>query len=300
MEDIKVNLHGHFLPGFDAYWRDRTGIKDRNLAEALAEKCLEKELGIYAITDDCVPNRFETILTYARQFSEKSQYRLNAFGPNSFMLSYHGRNPEFSNRKTIFLRGQEIEANLAGRKVEVVSFGCDKIEDRMELDNLIEYCDGKTHLTIPHATACSIGGVGKEKLEELCNKDKILAVEHNPHLTLPSFPWKYLPKFSDFTIENNYNAMNTAWNLGVPIIANDDSNMPEHVGVAYTIFNTRDLDFDCEANLVKSLINNIKHKNFNAEKGYIGTNEFFRWAIWELQVREHILGMKKKWERKHL
>jgi hypothetical protein len=294
-EKIKVNLHGHFLPDYERWWRKEFGIKGENLAKVVTDKCLKRGIGISVITNEPAYSNFNQKSRF-ELFAEEAKviwgsYKSELISPNLLAISKNG--------KTVyFLDGQSIRVQSDGREVEILSFGSGKVPNNRSLEETLQYLSDKGLPAIAEHPLClDHYGMGEPKLEELCSDNKLLAVEHNAQLTLPNIPFSYLPKFQHYSRSRNTQAFEVAERNSVPVIANDDSNSITHIGTAYTEFSRTAIQYDSGDDMVQSLVSAISSKDFDAHKGYLSLPRWANWTIGKVLLKEQILGLKDSWER---
>ena len=149
---IMVNLHGHGLPDYSEKWKKKLGVSGRNTAEIIFERCIEKDIGIYAITNEPEfpkyreKTRYECVRNEAIELSSRLGYEFDTLGDNAFHLKL-SRNGE--EKETIFIRGQSLRitdkilktGNL--REYELLTFGRDGIQDFKSFDESFKYLNGE-------------------------------------------------------------------------------------------------------------------------------------------------------------
>ena len=287
---INVNLHGHVLAGFDDWWRKQYGISGQNLAGILADKCIEKDLKIYAITDDVFDNqngesRFSQIFEEARRLP--NNYYVERLGNNSFVVSKN-------NEDVYFIDGQSLTIKEKERNYELLTFGKSSLPEFNSFDESINYLHNEGLLAIAeHPLAEGHYGNMKEKLKELCGERKIDAVEYNGKIAVPNW-LSWMPKFKGFTRERNESATKIARSYDIPVIANDDSDTLAQIGCAYSIFPKEKIKFDNGNNLVQSIGELIKQNNFDIKEGYADFLDWIRFTVWNVTVKEQLLGLREK------
>jgi len=287
---INVNLHGHVLARFDNWWRKQYGISGQNLAGILTNKCIEKNLGIYAITDDVFGNqngksRFEQIFEEARKLSKN--YKIEKLGNNAFVVSKN-------EKEVYFIDGQSLTVKEGGRNYELLTFGKSSINEFNSFDETIKYLHGEGLSAIAeHPLAEGHYGNMREKLEELCAGKKIDAVEYNGKIAVPNW-LAWIPKFNGFTKKRNESAAKIARSYGIPVVANDDSDTLAQIGSAYSIFPKERIKFDNGENIVHSIGELIREDDFDIKKGYVDFLDWVKYAVWNVTLKEQLLGLRKK------
>jgi hypothetical protein len=294
-ETIKVNLHGHCLPDYGEWWKKQYGIEGRNLAQVFSDRCFEKGMGIYVLTNDPFwnfPNksRFQYVFEDAIKLAKKGEYKLETLRKNAFRIEKEGN-------EVIFLDGQSLRIREKGQEYELLTFGASGIQDFTSLNDAFNYLSdyglgavGEHPLAEGHH-----GPYGKEKLEELCAEGKLLAVEHNAKLSLPNW-LSPLPKFRGYTKNKNDQAAEIAEKYQTPVIANDDADTPPQIGAAYTIFPKKRIKIENGETITQDLIALIKEQDFETHKGYIGLFEWARFVVWNLILKESVLKLKERFE----
>lgn len=297
MTRIKVNLHGHIAPSFGAYWLERTGLAGKNLAEVVTDKCIEKGLGIYALTSEegghgvehC-EERGKYVFEQARQSKD---YELGKLDNVAFVIRR-----KRDGKEVYFIEGQTMSVRGEGRECEMLTFGSSSVPYGMNFQDTFAYLSDNGLPVIPeHALCETAGGIGEENLRRY--GERFLALEHNAQMALP-IAFKFVPKYKDFTRAQNSKVREIANELRLPVVANDDSNWPTYIGAAYNEFNRGDISFGNGRDIVNSLVKGVRDRRFEPYLGHVSTPNWMNWVVWELLVREMALGCKKRWERKHL
>ncbi len=299
METIKVNLHGHLLADFGPWWKRQFGIEGKNLAEVVAEKCFRKGIGIYAITNDSFWNftkksRFSYMVDYARSSSQ--QYKMDMLGQNAFIME-RGKN------QIVFLSGQSIRVRYSDREYELLTFGSDQIPNGMSFSNTfarLKY-DGLLGVAEHPFAEGHHGAMSENLLLELWNDGEIDAVEHNAKIAVPEF-LATLPirKFRDYSRKHNRHLAEIARSNNIPLIANDDSDGISHIGTAYTEFDINKIRLDKDENIIQDINKSIKNNDFTTHRGHLNVFSFMRYAAWILTIKDHGLGLRAKYDKKHL
>ncbi len=289
-----VNLHGHVLAGFDNWWRKQYGILGKNLAGILTDKCIEKNLNIYTITDDIFGNkngksRFIQIFEEAKDL--KKPYELQSLGNNSFIISKLGR-------ETYFLDGQSLNIFEKDRKYELLTFGRSGIQDFSSLDEAIRYLHGEGLSAIAeHALAEGHFGSMKQELIKLCLERKIDAVEYNSKIAVPNI-LRFLPIFKGFTKKRNQDAVEIARYYNIPVVANDDADTPMQIGAAYSIMQKEKIKLDNEDSIVQSINEVIKENDFDIHAGYANFSDWLKFTVLNVVIKERILKLKERYLRR--
>lgn len=288
---INVNLHGHLLAGFNPWWKKQFGIEGKNLAQVVTDKCIEKDLGIYAITNDFpqefqIKSRFSYMFDYAQRLP--LDYKLGKLGENAFVI-------EKDDKKIIYLNGQSINVIDSRRKYELLTYGTSKVPDGMNFSDTSSYLKDNGLLGIaehPFAEGHH-GSMPEERLIELWNKEYIDAVEFNGKIAVPK--WFSFGKFGEYSRKHNENLIEIAESNDIPIIANDDSDAVSHIGTAYTIFpNDKIRKYNNEV-IIQDLNSLIKSKDFEIKKDYLNFSEWLRYAVWILTIKDNLLGLREKY-----
>ncbi len=287
---VNVNLHGHVLARFDNWWRKQYGIQGKNLAGILVDICIQKNLEIYAITDDVFGNqngksRFEQIFEEAKRLPKN--YQIEKLGNNAFVVSKSEKEVYFIDGQSLIVRGDE-------RNYELLTFGKSGINKFNSFNEAIKYLHGEGLLAIAeHPLAKGHYGNMRKKLEELCYERKIDAVEHNGKIAVPNW-LSWMPKFNGFTKKRNESATKIAKDYGIPIVANDDSDTLVQIGSAYSIFPRERIKLDNGKNIVQSFGEVIRENDFDIHKGYTNFLDWIEYAVWNVALKEQLLGLRKK------
>jgi histidinol phosphatase-like PHP family hydrolase len=297
MEESKksnVNFHGHVLAGFDNWWRKQYGILGKNLAGILTDRCIEKNLDTYTITDDTFGNingksRFIQIFEEARQL--KKPYEVQLLGNNAFVISK-------DNRETYFLDGQSLNITESGRKYELLTFGKSGLPEFHSLDEAINYLHGEGFIAIAeHPLAEGHFGSMKQELIRLCEEKKIDAVEYNSKIAVPNI-LGFLPVFGGFTRKRNEDAVQIAEYYNIPVVANDDADTLLQIGAAYSIMDSERINRNNGDLMVQSLNELIKENKFDIHAGYANFSDWLKFTAWNVVVKERVLGLRRKYLEK--
>ena len=298
-QKIRASFHGHILADYGPWWRKQFGIEGRNLADVAADRCIEKGLDLYTITNETDFSNFAEVSRFQQIFDEatkkESDYYTDKIGENAFIME-----SEFDPRnKVIFLNGKSIRVADDGRIYELLTFGSSKIPDGMSFKDTSKYLHDNGLLSVaehPFAGGHH-GAISEEKILDLWQKRYIDAVEHNGKIAVPEF-LSSLPiqKFKDYSRGCNRRLESLANKYAIPMIANDDSDGISHIGTAYTEFDAKQINLDSDEDIVQSVNRLVVTGNFKTQKGYLGFLEFMRYAGWILTVKEHGLGLKEKYE----
>jgi histidinol phosphatase-like PHP family hydrolase len=293
-EKSNVNLHGHVLAGFDNWWRKQYRILGKNLAGILTDRCIEKNLEIYTITDDTFGNingksRFTQIFEEARQL--KNPYEAQLLGKNAFVISKSGK-------EIYFLDGQSLNILENGRKYELLTFGRSGLPEFNSLDEAINYLHGEGLDAIAeHALAEGHFGSMKQELIRLCKERKIDAVEHNSKIAVPN-ALGWLPVFGGFTRKRNEDAVQIARYYNIPVVANDDADTLLQIGAAYSIMESERINRNNGDSIVQSINEIIKENNFEIHKGYANFSDWLKFTVLNVVIKERVLGLRKKYLEK--
>jgi len=298
MTEIKVNLHGYVAPSFGAYWLKRTGLAGRNLAEAITDLCIDKGLGVYALTSEQGGDGREHCEERGKYIFEQATKSRDYASAKLDDVAFAIRRRR-DDKEVYFIEGQTLSVVEGDRKYEMLTFGSSSVPYGMNFHDTFAYLADHGLPVIPeHALSESAGGIGEESVIRYI--DKFLALEHNAQMALPNFPFSSMPKFKDFTRAKNSRVMEIAEELGKPVVANDDSNWPSYMGAAYTVFDKDRLRFVSGRGLVDSIVHETLAWRAKPFLGHASTTDFLNWVGYELMLREKALGCKKRWERKHL
>jgi predicted metal-dependent phosphoesterase TrpH len=267
-EKIKANFHGHLLAGFAPWWRKQFGIEGKNLVQVVTDKCLEKGLEIYTITNDFPEefrhkSRFHQFVDEARSLN--SHYKLERLGDNSIIIE------KGLDGKVIYLNGQSIEDRI-------LTFGTSSLPKNLPLTDAAAYLRDNGYLRIaehPFAGGHH-GALTEEQLLEMWDRNLIDAAEHDGKITVP-FPFSLLPKFGDYQRTFNKKLEKFCEYYGIPFIANDDSDGISHIGTAWTEFDKIKINTDSENNLIQDLNTLIKKGDFQIHKGYLSFPKFLKY-----------------------
>jgi len=295
MNKIKVNLHSHVLGSFGPWWKKQFGIEGRNLAEVVTNKCIEKGLGIYAVTNDFPPEfriktRFEQLFNYARNLPW--YYKTDKIGNNAFVIEREDR------KRVYFLDGKSINVIDDGRKYELLTFGASNIPDGASFSETSRCLKDKGLLGIaehPFAEGHH-GAMDEEKLIELWEDKYIDAVEHNGKIAVPNC-FSFVPEFNKYLRKCNQDLAFVADSYGIPMISNDDSDAITHIGTAYTEFPRDKIRLDKGENIVQDLNALIRTDDFDCHFGYLNFSEWFRYAVWIVTIKDHFLGLRGRYDK---
>ncbi len=272
---INVGLHGHVLAGFGNYWREKYNCP--NIARTLFDKCVENNLKIYVITDDVYGNingvsRFNQI-SHESFYDPKLEYE--RLDDNAFVLS-QGKNSVY------LLNGQSVRVKDGEKRYDIATFGKEGLSDFPSFEEAKKYFDGEGLLSIsilehPLAEAHR-GALTKERLEEILFKKYIDAIEFNSKIAVPNI-FKYVPYLKGFTKEKNEDASLIAEKYKIPIVANDDSDTPPQIGLAYNIFPENKINFTNGETITRDINSLILLNKFQIKKGYQDFIPWFTYAV---------------------
>ncbi|MBI4116668.1 hypothetical protein HY449_02905 [Candidatus Pacearchaeota archaeon] len=296
---VRASFHGHILADYGQWWRRQFGIEGKNLADVAAERCIEKGIDVYAITNESVFSNFEKISRFEQIFQEadspslKGKYKVGRIGNAFVMQSRAG--------KVIFLNGKSIRVSDDGRTYELLTFGSSEIPDGMNFKDTSSYLHDNGFLSVaehPFAGGHH-GAISEEKILELWENRYIDAVEHNGKIAVPEF-LSLLPvqEFKNYSRACNRRLEELADKYRIPMIANDDSDGISHIGTAYTEFDRNKIRLNSDENIIRDLNALIVNGDFKTHNGYLNFLEFMRYAGWILSVKERGLGLKEKYEQK--
>jgi len=200
---IRANFHGHVTPDFDSYWLERTKLYDKNLAEYLTDRCIEKGITIYALTSEFFSSkepftqthrRFDYVLDGAGKMSP--EYKLEGVDRPVMKISK-------GDKEVYFLDDQSIYVIEGDEEFKLLTFGGNSLfEEGRDLETTLDYLDKKGFSAIP-IYPLGMEGMGEERLKKCCKDRRILAVESNTQLCLP-FPCRFLPPIKQI---NHFNEL---------------------------------------------------------------------------------------------
>ncbi len=301
---MKTNLHGHLLASFDHWWKKQFGAEHKNLAQVVVDKCLERGLEIYAITNDFPPefqakSRFSYMFDYVRELPDS--YKTEKLGDNAFIV-------EKDNQRVTFLDGQSIDVRDIDREkggyreYELLTYGSSEIPNGKSFAETSHMLKNAGLLGIAeHPFAMGHHGeTSQEKLLELWDEGYIDAVEHNGKIAVPNF-LALLPvdELRGFARYHNERLAELAEKKDIPMIANDDSDGITHIGTAYTEFPHEKIRMNNGENIVQDLNQLIRNNDFETHRGYLNVFSFMRYAAWILTIKDKKLGLKEKFLNKH-
>ena len=295
---LRASFHGHILADYGPWWRKQFGIEGRNLADVAADRCIEKGLDLYTITNEYdfanfkEVSRFQQIFNEAVGNSPTSEYVVEKLGENAFVM-------ESDSGRIIFLNGKSIRVADDGRRYEISTFGSNDIPDGKSFEETSKRLHDLGLLAVadhPFSKGHS-GIVSEEKLLDLWRKGYIDALEHDGKIAVPEF-LSLLPveQFKNYSRGCNRRIEALANRYGIPMIANDDSDGISHIGTAYTEFDADKIRLNSDRDIIQSVNKLILDENFTTHKGYLNFFSFMRYAGWILTVKEHGLGLKEKYE----
>lgn len=304
---LNVSFHGHGLADYGEWWKRQYGVEGRNLAEVFTRVCIDRGIDIYTLTNEPFSNfrvwsRFKQVREQARNLPKTQRTRFDILGENAFVV-------ELDKKPVIFLDGQSLRINHHGRLVELLTVGTGEIP----------YSEGGAHQETNFGSFLSAinylrreglpviaehpfaqghyGALDKLDFEQFCSERSFDAVEHNGKLAVPNW-LSFLPKFGGFTRRKNTIAVAIADQYGIPVIANDDADTIPQIGTAYTILPARRIRTDTGEHIIQDAFDAIKERDFSIHTGYTSFKEWMIYAVWNIQIRDHILKSREKYEAK--
>jgi len=284
-QTIKVNLHGHGLPDYGKEWKKRLGVEGRNIAEIIANRCYEKGIGIYTLTNEPEfpgfrkKSRYQHVREAAQRLDKLQGYEFGNLGGTAFLLK---RSIFRREQEVCFIQGESLRITdehlrtHESRDYELLTFGSEGIFGFYTFNEAFRYLQGEGLPAIgEHLLAQGHHGpMEKERIEQYCAEKKFLAVEHNGKVAFP-YSFAMLPPIGPFKkLRRNTRWANRRLKTLVkphktPIIANDDADFPVHIGSAFTEFPRDRVRMESGETIKDSLIELIKSKDFEAHEGHI-------------------------------
>ena len=139
---VKVDLHMHGPIGFQEFWLKDQGYGGKNLLRLIADSCLDKGVGITAITSDedeiprgSIHDRFNYLINKFALTLPKG-YEFSRFGKNIGIVA---RNDE----QLFILNAQNVRTNDEGKQVGYNVIGTNKIPNHRNLVETIKLVNDK-------------------------------------------------------------------------------------------------------------------------------------------------------------
>ena len=284
-------MHGPI--GFQDYWLEVQGYAGKNLLKLIADSCLDKGIGITAITsdEDEIPRN---------SIHDRFNYLKNKFAltlPEGYEFDTLGKHVGIvvRNGEVLYiLNGQTVRTDDRGRYVDYLVVGENKIRNHLDLEETMKAIYDKPTLIggAEHGLCEDHHGIGEKRMRELMQYMSFVE-GHNSQLIFP-VP-AFVPKFGQYRRTLNDGAQKIAKEYGKPWIATSDAHRIKDAGISYIEFDLDNLDFSDGYKFWTSLRKTIESGNFTNHLDY---ESFFGWTDW---VSSYILGTKlgrdKKSER---
>jgi hypothetical protein len=297
-DSIKVGLHGHGLPDHSRRWKSILGFDESaEDADIFYNACSRAGIGIYVITDDEYghidsPHNPLGLSRHEQVGISASRSSLNyeKLGENAFVLEKDG-NP------IIFLDGQSIDvidrSRESGRirRYELLTFGRSGIKGGWDFEQTFSYLSNEGLPAIgEHLLAYGHHGpIERDRLEEYCQEKRFNAVEHNAKMAFPKLVVGWIPSVHEklkvlkgANRATNKDLEEIAFKHRTPMIANDDSDFPSHIGAAYTIFSRSAIRMNSSGDeIVEDILRLIKTGRFETHKGHLTVPQVlnYTWKI---------------------
>jgi len=300
-DTIKVGLHGYIMPDYSPKWKQILAYASgENTVRIVFDACRVSDLGPYTITDDEYERtnqktRFQQVKESAQVLSQDLSYRFGDLGDKAFLI-------EHEEYKLILLAGQRLRvkdislSTKIPREYELLTFGRDGIDDRDLLDDTFESLEGEGLPAIgEHLLAYGHQGpMEHERIFQYCTDGRFTAVEHNAKIAMPNAAWlipqihsALLPlrgarKSANIRLEKLIKTIKNPFidnGSSFPVIANDDSDFPEHIGAAYTEFLRDQIRLDTNGdNITEDLMRLITNNQFRVHKGHLTFPQIMKYA----------------------
>ena len=296
---VKVDLHMHGPIGFQEFWLKDQGYGGKNLLRLIADSCLDKGVGITAITSDedeiprgSIHDRFNYLINKFALTLPKG-YEFSRFGKNIGIVA---RNDE----QLFILNAQNVRTNDEGKQVGYNVIGTNKIPNHRDLVETIKLVNDKNSdeegylIGGPeHAFCDAHHGIGdKEKLAKLL--PLMSFVEGHDAQIIWNVSEK-IPVFGKYRRGINDLAQEFAQNYKKPWIAVSNAHRIKDAGIAYVEFDFDKLDMTNPAKFSKSLKTVVESNEFTNHCGYQSKAGWLDWVssyAWGTK-----LGLDKKSER---
>ncbi len=302
-DPIKVNLHGHGLPDYGHKWKRACGYDPyANVAEIIFDRCVAAGIGIYTLTNEPEfpgyreKSRYLSVNDFAKELESGGRYERTPLDTSAFHLRR-----KKDDKELIFLRGQSLRVTDViprrkdKREYELLTVGRDDMGNFDSFDAAFNYLRAQGLPAIgEHPLAYGHHGpIERERLELFLETKLLTAVEWNGKLGMTNWSWLFPPIFTGWNnglrekvdqVRGARRSRNTeletlAIKFRTPMIANDDADLPEQIGIASTTFERSAIRMETSGSeIVEDIYRLIRDGWFKANKGDIGTLGFLRYG----------------------
>jgi hypothetical protein len=298
---IKVGLHGHILPDYGEKWKKKLGFGGRDLADIVFTTCKEANIDLYVLTNEPEfpgykqKSRHQHVRENALSLARQKRLEYADLGESAFRI-------KSGNHELTLLDGQSLRIYAKDfgtgryRLFESLAIGRSGIQDSPisndydfpSFEEASKYLKGEGLPSIgEHIFAHGHEGpMDKDQAKKYCNDGIFDALEHNAKLGLSRFWNKPLipSQISGNTEIANEEVVTLAKETNTPLFANDDSDFPEHVGVASMEFPKDKMDMTNGDTITSSILqltkdSTYKGPQFKANYGQITNGEAWKY-IW--------------------
>jgi len=265
MTITKIDLHNHGVISLHPDWLNLQGYEGQNILQLWARRCMEKGIGICAVTSE----EFQIPLN---SHHDRLNYLIEQFAKNMTVIYKHdrvGKNAlvvEKNGSKVYFVSGQTVAVQDHGKRLDHLVLGSNQVPNGKSLKNTIQY--GKDHGLIQiaeHPFADGHFGIGEERINQhLADYDAIEGF--NGELAIPEF-LSWIPKLGEHNKGKNKKAKEFALKNGKPHVASSDAHSIAETGYAYIVTQS-EIRTDSDLHLIEDLKDVLKSGCFRANERY--------------------------------
>lgn len=290
----RADLHNHIWIGFHPPWPEIQGFNPESILHSFVDKCLEKNLGIIAVTSQTDNERCEVIhdrleVLKKQALSLPEEYKTDTLGENILIV---GTETSAGEKLVYIVNGQTVVVRDGERQLDHLVVGTNKVRNlRCLRDTIKNARELRAIQIIEHPYLLEHFGVGEETAKEIL--DEVDAIEgHNAQFPLYSF-LGFIPLAGIYNRGVNKKAKRFAHKYDKPYTASSDAHQLRSVGRAYITL--RDMpDTSSEEGLIESLRGMVREGNNAGFETYEGYEPLHSWLSWTWKFRK---GTKNKKER---
>ncbi|MDP3917137.1 MAG: PHP-associated domain-containing protein [Nanoarchaeota archaeon] len=295
---MKADLSVYGLIGFQDFYRERQGIKNKNLLKLIAEHCFKNDIGLITICSHTmeqprgVHNRFGMLLKDSKKLP--SQYKISVLDKQKKVALI----VEKSKKRVIIINAQYVVTGKNAHKdrhkksgrIDVLIIGKNNIKTKNPINGTIRKNKTRSTIVIGRLAYPMFSGLDKNT-SYIKNCDAVIAHSANIPFTADDSP-----NFEEGIYERGINerAKKIAKRQKVVWIAASNAHRIKDIGNAHISFDDNLINLSNHQKLVSSLKEVLVKRKFKNNCGYDNVKEWRSWHDIYYEAMGVVLGNPKE------